>query len=49
MATTIISKTAAFTIADSDLGAGDDSVTYKCTGTFAVTIPSTGVGAGGEF
>jgi hypothetical protein len=49
MATTIISKTAAFTIADSDLGAGDDSVTYKCTGSFAVTLPSTGVGAGGEF
>lgn len=49
MATTVISKTAAFTIADSDLSAGDDSVTYKCTGAFAVTIPSTGVGAGGEF
>lgn len=49
MATTVIEKTGVFTIADADLGAGDDSVTYKCTGIFAITIPSTGVGTGGEF
>jgi len=49
MSTTIITKTSAFTIADSDLGVGDNSISYHCTGVFAITIPSTGVGAGGEF
>lgn len=49
MATTVIAKTGVFTIADSDLGTGADSVTYKCTGAFAITLPATGVGVGSEF
>ncbi len=49
MSTTIVPKSGIFTIADADIGAGDDSVTYRCTGAFAITIPSTGVTAGNIF
>lgn len=45
----IYTKTAAFTIADADVDSADKEAVYRCTGAFAVTIPSAGVTAGNKF